>query len=209
MCCRVLQCVVAWCSMLQCDCNVLQSVAVCCSMMQYVAEWLQSDADKMHCLNAANCSELQCVTVCCSELQYVAMCCYVLQCVADKVDCLNAASCSELQCVAACCSVLQTRRTVSTKKGGKCKRCEGHFNFKKLFQFFKWRGHTARILGQIKKTLIVSCITHLKNWNNFWNVIFTVCKNWNEKWMKFLPASNCRRWRGRTERTWDRQTRTE
>ena len=88
-------------------CSVLQCVAACCSLLQFAAVWpIQfsevwvvcvcghpyllsihtgvcvaccSVCSVLQCV-AVCCSVLQCVTMCCSVLQRVAMCCSVLQC---------------------------------------------------------------------------------------------------------------------------------
>jgi len=69
----VLQCVVVFCSVMQCVAvdvsfkvlHVLQCVAVCCSVMQCVAVDVSFKVLLV----------LQCVAVCCSVLQCVAVCC--------------------------------------------------------------------------------------------------------------------------------------
>jgi len=91
--CRVSQCVVVCCSM-------LQSVAVRCRVSQCVAKsisrvvFTRAATDTGMC-----CSVLQCAAVCYSVLQCVAVCCSVLQCVAVR--------CSVMQCIAVCCNAMQ------------------------------------------------------------------------------------------------------
>ena len=70
VCCSVLQCVAA-------HCSVWQYVAVCCSE-------LQSESDALsNAFNTWLLCVLQCVAACCSTWQYVAVCCSVLQSKSD------------------------------------------------------------------------------------------------------------------------------
>ena len=92
---RLLQRVVACCSVLQCGevcCSVLQCGEVCCSVLQCVA---------------VCCSVLQCVAVCCSASQCVAVRRSVLQCVA--VPYLHSAV--RTYDIQICVTVLQWRTT--------------------------------------------------------------------------------------------------
>jgi len=80
----VLQCVVAcsWCLLLDvrfCRYSVMQCLAAFCSVLQCGAGVYFSMSV---CLVAACCSVLQRVVVCCNVLQCVAACCSALQCVA-------------------------------------------------------------------------------------------------------------------------------
>jgi len=98
MCCNVLQCVAACCSVLQREISEIVDVyewrpvvAMCRSLLQCVAMCR---------------SVFLCVPVCCSVLQCVAVCCSVMQCeIGDIVDAYDgrpgvAVCCSVLQCVA-------------------------------------------------------------------------------------------------------------
>jgi len=88
-------------------CSVLQCVAACCSVSIYRAN-----------LNTVSCNVSQCVAVRGSAWQCVAVCCIVLQCIPvccsvsvtpGLLDdrCVLQSYYSVLQRVAACCSVLQ------------------------------------------------------------------------------------------------------
>jgi len=61
-------------------CSVyMPNVAVCCRVLQCVPACCSVCAQPV---KSVVCRELQCVAVCCSVLQCVAVCCIVLQCVA-------------------------------------------------------------------------------------------------------------------------------
>ena len=105
VCCRGLQGVVLYHSVLQCAavcCSVLQCAAVCCSVLQCAA---------------VCCSVLWCAVVCCRVLPCAAVCCSVLTCVAM--------CCSALQCVPVCCNVLQcSARTFNIFVYNICSVCD-------------------------------------------------------------------------------------
>jgi len=136
VCCSVLQCIAACCSVLRMCCSmlqcvrsekvsrilcVLQCIAACCSVLCMCCRMLQcADYTGLRQGVVVCCSVLQCVAVCCvcipvccSVLRYVAMCCgmnivgHGRKGYGPRQSVGFSLCCSVLQRVAACCSVLQ------------------------------------------------------------------------------------------------------
>jgi len=109
MCCSVLQCVAACCSVLQ------RPNAISCTVIIFhVGVYITCLLYRARCV-AVCCSVLQRVGACCSMLQYVAVCCSALQCVAVigctviifHVGVYITFTVYRARCVGACCSMLQ------------------------------------------------------------------------------------------------------
>jgi len=80
VCCGVLRCVVAYCSVL--PCVAVGKVPTRSNIALLKVLELRHNGECARQCVAVWCGVLQCVTVCCSVLQYVAVCFSVLHCVA-------------------------------------------------------------------------------------------------------------------------------
>ena len=111
MCCSVLQCVAAWCSVLPLIVldlllRLVSTGATHCNTLQHNTLLASTSNTLLHTATHCNTTYHLSPLVCCSILQYIAV---GLQCIAvwrSVLQCV-AVCCSVLQCVAVCCSVLQ------------------------------------------------------------------------------------------------------